>query len=221
MPKHKNMPESSSSTESTPKMSKEEQRIANARKFLFEDKNINTIVRLLKESAESGNPVARTMYGIYHVFVGSNIPEEQDAAYAEAIKWFYMNRKGSLERQMLSEITGQMSPSCQTDIYRQACNIASITQEKPVVSYSAEELARILSVPLSLLNISRDTTEELENKDYYTIGSLLLDDQWRESINSDDDFSMLDVAVDYFAPYFAAANSDVKQIIRRLNKQMY
>lgn len=146
-----------------------------AKSILIDDDHMKVIYDHLKAAAEAGNPAARTMFGVYHMFIGSNIPERQDEAYAEAIKWFYMNRKGSLENRLLNELTNNTGNlySSTEDIYKRACNLSMITQGRSIVSLTKDQVAYILSIPIRSFNFSEDTIEKLSNYDCETIGELL------------------------------------------------
>ena len=103
-----------------------------AEKYLFEDEGMKVVFNNLKTAAEAGNPVARTLYGLYHLFIGSNIMEKQDESYAEAVKWFYLNRRGELESNMLQNLINNTMPSHLVNpeqVYDNALRMAALAKD--------------------------------------------------------------------------------------------
>ena len=193
--------------------------IAIANKHLYEDENMQKIVSLLKEDAESGNPVARTLYAIFYVFVGANIPNKQNEAYAEALKWLFMNRMGALESKMLLNIIGDMVPGAITppdSLYKHACELATMSNDRTVSALTASETAALLDLPVEWFSFSENTCDFLERNKVNSIGQLFTDCVLQRKAEQ---FDELKVVIDHLIRYLNI-DDDVKMYIRR-SKRIY
>ena len=186
-----------------------------ARKYLCEDEKLQKIVALLKENAEEGNVAARTLYAIYHVFIGANIPDKQTEAYAEALKWFFMNRMGALESKMLLDIVSSMVPGAVSfpgHNFTNACNVSDIERDTEVNILSAEKTALLLSIPICFFDIDENVKEYLEEKRITHLAQLYTDERLQMRAGSDCNLQQI---MQHFEFYLNISDDVIRQIKRR------
>ena len=218
-----------------PQKTAEELHVEQAEKVLLQDPQLQKIAALLRESAAAGNPAARTLYGVYHTFIGANIPKYRDESYAEAIKQFYLNRMGGLECQLLVNLITNTTPGATltapgslqppiipgTQLKRNAFGMLQPIEGNDTISKIPRSLAaQIVSIPVSYLVNNKKTLKELFDHGIYSLGQYIL--QRNDVVYRIDEttFDMLDNIIKHFSKYVDFNSDEIITIIKDINHSL-
>lgn len=218
-----------------PQKSAAELHAEQAEKVLLQDEQLQTIAQLLKKSADAGNPAARTLYGVYHTFIGANIPKYRDASYAEAIKQFYLNRAGGLECQLLINLINNTTPGAAlspqgmlqppiipgTQLQRNEFGMIQPIEGNDSLSKIPRSLAaQIVSIPISYIVSSKTALKVLYGNNIYTFGQYVVHHIKVDYHVDEQTFDMLDQIAKHFSKFIDFSNFELCTLINDINQSL-